>query len=216
MALVFADPYKIEPFVNAMDIVMWDRYPCLRGEPEFQWVLAYRRDSYKVLSLADLHKQKFYNVLQASNEKQSTKRLPSIGELRCMFYLSVLAGSDGLLFWMYELSVNSWNESTLYPTIIESRKYIPAIIKGKDLSSTLRVSNLDVEVKLFSIPNTKKYLAIAINHDRVQTTLTVKFDRKFAGKKVTTDRSKTKIRLSTDASFSTLLKPYEVLICKID
>ena len=104
----------------------------------------------------------------------------------------------------------------MYPNIKEFNNYIPAIIKGKDLSNTLRVSNLDVEVKLFSIPNTKKYLAIAINHDLVQTTLTVKFDRKFAGKKVTTDRTKTKItQIATDASFSTLLKPYEVLICKI-
>lgn len=217
VAIVFADPHKIESFVNAMDIVMWDRYPCLVGEPEFQWVPAYRRDFYTVISTANLHNKKFYNVLQASNEKQSTKRLPSSAELRYMFYLSVLAGADGLLFWMYYFSVNSWNDSVLYPNIKEFNNYIPAIIKGKDLSNTLRVSNLDVEVKLFSIPNTKKYLAIAINHDRVQTTLTVKFDRKFAGKKVTTDRTKTKItQIATDASFSTLLKPYEVLICKID
>ena len=99
---------------------------------------------------------------------------------------------------------------------MELKKYIPAIIKGKNLSSTVKVSNIDVEVKLFSIPNTKKYLAIDINHDRVQTTLTVKVERKFAGKKVTTDRTKTQMtRIATDASFSTLLKPYEVLICKI-
>ena len=216
VAIVFADPHKIELFVNAMDVVMWDRYPCMLGESEFERLPAYRRDFYTVISIANLHNKKFYNVLQASNEKQSNKRLPSSAELRYMFYLSVLAGADGLLFWMYYFSANLWNESVLYPTIKEFDNYIPAIIKGKDLSSTLTANNLDVEVKLFSIPNTRKYLAIAINHNRVQTTLTLKFDRKFAGKRLTTDRTKTQItRLATDASFSTLLKPYEVLVCKI-
>jgi hypothetical protein len=214
VAIVFADPYKIEPFVKAMDIVMWDRYPCLRGVPEFQWVPAYRRDFYKVISLADIHKQKFYNVLQASNEKQSTKRLPSIGELRYMFYLSVLAGVDGLLFWTYEFSVNSWNESVLYPTIKEFKKYIPAIINGKDLSSTVKVNNVDVQVKLFSIPNTKKYLAIAINHDRLETNLILNFNRTFAGKVVTANRRKV-TQLSANASFSIILKPYEVIVWTI-
>ena len=87
MAIVFADINKIESFVNAMDIVMWDRYPCLMGVPEFQWAPTYRGDFYIVTSIANIHKKKFYNVLQASNEKESNKRLPSISEFRYMFYL---------------------------------------------------------------------------------------------------------------------------------
>ncbi|WP_373540787.1 hypothetical protein [Chamaesiphon sp.] len=214
VALVFADPDKIEPFVNSMDILMWDWYPCLVGEPEFQWVPAYRRRFYQVISIANLHQKKFYNVLQASNEKQSTKRLPSIGEFRYMFYLSIVTGADGLLFWMHYFSVNLWNESVLYPTVIEFKKYIPAVIKGKDLSSTVKVSSTDVQLKLFSIPNTKKYLAIAINHERVKINLTINFNRTFAGKTVATSRTKI-AQLSTNADFTTLLKPYEVVVWTI-
>ena len=96
VALVFGDINKIEPFINAMDIVMWDRYPCLIGVPEFQWVPIYRRDFYKVLSIADRYHKKFYNVLQGSSEKVSNKRFPSITEFRYMFYLSV--GASHFLF----------------------------------------------------------------------------------------------------------------------
>lgn len=214
VALVFGDINKIEPFVNAMDILMWDRYPCLIDVPEFQWVPIYRGDFYKVISLADSHNKKLYNVLQASNEKVSNKRFPSIAEFRYMFYLSVLSGSDSILFWTYEFSVNLWNESTLYPTLIESKKYLPAIIKGKDLSSTVKVNNVDIEVKLFSIPNTKKYLAIAINHERIEANLIVQFNRTFAGKKVKSNHAKV-AHISTSADLSSILRPYEVVVWTI-
>ena len=131
-----------------------------------------------------------------------------------MLPLSVLSGSDGLLFWSYEFAENSWNDSILYPTLMESRKYLPAIIQGKNLSNTVKASNIDVEVKLFSIPNTKKYLAIAINHERLETNLTLNFNRTFAGKIVTANRRQI-ARLSANASFNSILKPYEVLVWTI-
>lgn len=77
VALVFADIKKIEPYTDAMDILMWDRYPCEEGVPEFQWVSSYRNALYKVLSLADVKNKKFWNVVQAYSENQSKKRLPT-------------------------------------------------------------------------------------------------------------------------------------------
>jgi hypothetical protein len=214
VALVFTYIEKIEPYSDAMDILMWDRYPCRNGVAEFQWVSSYRKAFYKVISLADVKNKKFWNVLQAYSGNQTNYRLPTKLEFRYMFYLSVLTGADGLLFWIHYFSSPSWNESVLYPTIKEFRDYIPAIIRGEDLSNPVQVNNSDIEVKLFPIPNTKKHLMIAVNHNQTQINFTIKLSQSLAGKIVSFNQ-KTITNLSTDASFSTLLNPYEVKLYKI-
>jgi hypothetical protein len=214
VALVFADIKKIESYADGMDILMWDRYPCEQGVPEFEWVLSYRKALYKVISLADIKNKKFWNVLQAYGNNQFKKRLPTNAEFRYMFYLSVLVGSDGLLFWTHYRSSYSWNESVLYPTIQEFRDYIPAIVKGEDSKNLVQVNHSDIEVKLFSIPNTKNFVMIAVNHNATQINFTIKLTQRLAGKIVSFNK-KTITKLSTEASFSTLLNPYEVGLYKI-
>jgi hypothetical protein len=214
VALVFADIKKMESYADGMDILMWDSYPCEEGVPEFEWVLSYREALYKVISLADVKKKKFWNVLQAYGNNQFKKRLPTKAEFRYMFYLSVLLGSDGLLFWTHYRSSHSWNESVLYPTIQEFRDYIPAIVKGEDSNNPIQVNHSDIEVKLFSIRNTKNFVLIAVNHNQSEMNLTVKLPRKLAGKAVNFNQ-KPIMKLSTEADFSTLLKAYEVRLYQI-
>ncbi|HYX13923.1 MAG TPA: hypothetical protein VE944_06055, partial [Nostoc sp.] len=214
VALVFASIDKIEPYTDAMDILMWDRYPCEEGVAEFQWVSSYRKALYEVISLADIKNKKFWNVLQAYGNNQFNKRLPTKGEFRYMFYLSVLVGSDGLLFWTHYRSSDSWNESILYPTIKEFRDYIPAIIRGEDVSNLVEVNNSDIEVKLFPIPNTKKHLIIVVNHTYTQINFVVKLTQSLAGK-IVIFNEKPITNLSAEASFSTPLNPYEVKLYQI-
>ena len=214
VAIVFADTRKISPYIDALDILMWDWYPCHENEPEFDWVSGYRQDLYKVISLASTNNKKFYSVLQAYSDKTLKLSLPTQAEIRYMFYLSVCSGVDGILFYMHYLSTNSWNESSLYPMIKEFAKYIPAVIKGKNISGALKINSSDIQIKLFSIPNTKKYVTIAVNHSPIETNLTVNFDRRLAGKQVIANRSKI-TQLPNRQGFRTLLKPYEVLVCEI-
>ncbi|MBO3461948.1 hypothetical protein G7B40_029820 [Aetokthonos hydrillicola Thurmond2011] len=214
VALVFAYIYEIEPYSDAMDILMWDFYPCTQEVAEFQWAKSYRDRLKYVASLADIKKKKFWNVVQAYGENKYNKRLPTKLEFRYMFYLSVFAGADGLLFWIHYLSSPSWNESVLYPTIKEFREYIPAIVEGENLSNPVQVNNSEIEVKLFPIPNTKKHLMIAINHNLIQINFTVNLTQRLAGK-IVTFKEKTITKISNEASFSTLLNPYEVKLYKI-
>jgi hypothetical protein len=214
VGLVFADIKKIEPYADAMDILMWDRYPCEEGVSEFQWAPSYRRALYKVVSLANAKNKKFWNVLQAYSEKQSKKRLPTKLEFRYMFYLSVLTGADGLLFWAHFLSSPSWNKSVLYPTIDEFRDYIPAIVRGEDLSNSVRVNSSDIQVNLFAIANSNKYIIVLVNHNHNQIYFTVTLNSNLAGKEVAVNQ-KTITKLSTKASFSFLLNPFDVRLYEI-
>ncbi|WP_196513070.1 glycoside hydrolase family 2 TIM barrel-domain containing protein [Nostoc sp. NZL] len=209
VALVFAGIKKIESYADAMDILMWDRYPCEEGVPEFEWVLSYRKAIYKVISLADVKNKKFWNVLQAYSSNQFKKRLPTKAEFRYMFYLSVLTGADGLLFWTHYRSSHFWNESVLYPTIQEFRDYIPAIVRGEDSNNPVQVNHSNIEVKLFSIPNTKNFVMIVVNHNNTQSNFTVKLPQKLASKIVTFNQ-KPITKLIAEGGFSTLLKAYEV------
>ncbi|WP_445631816.1 glycoside hydrolase family 2 TIM barrel-domain containing protein [Nostoc sp. DSM 114167] len=214
VALVFTKIEKIEPYSDAMDILMWDCYPCKYGVVEFQWVSFYRKALYDVIYLADIKNKKFWNVIQAYRGNQTDFRLPTKLEFRYMFYLSVLTGADGLLFWIHYLSSPSWNESVLYPTIKEFRDYIPAIVRGEDLSNPVQVNNPNIEVKLFPIPNTTKSLIIAVNHTSTQINFVVKLTQSLAGK-IVTFNEKTINNLFPNASFSTRLNPYEVKLYQV-
>ena len=206
VALVFGHESlnKIEAYTSAMDIVMWDRYPCIEGDPEFQWARSYRAAVNKVFDIADPKKKKFWNVLQAySGHDDYKKRLPTKAEFRYMFYLSVLAGADGLLFWMHPWSTRSWNESVLYPTIQEFKKYITAFIRGKELSNSLNVNPSNIEVKLFTIPDSQKLVAIAINHNSIKTNVRIKVISNFTRKAVFFNKK-------TIDNIDITLTPYEV------
>jgi Glycosyl hydrolases family 2, TIM barrel domain len=215
IALVFADINKIEPYSDAMDILMWDTYPCEVDVEEFEWVSSYKNSLDKVFSLAEIKNKRFWNVIQAYGEGQLKKRLPTKNEFRYMFYLSIFSGADSLLFWMHSWSSHSWNESILYSTIKEFRDYIPAIAGGEDLNNPVQVNDSNVEVKLFPIPNTDKKLMIAVNHNQNKVNFTAKFSQKLAGQ-LTAINKKTITKLSNQTNFNDSLSPYEVRLYQIE
>jgi hypothetical protein len=214
VALVISKINKIKYYIGAMDILMWDSYPCENGVAEFAWIPSYRRELHEIISFASSKNKKFWNVLQAYGENQFNKRLPTKAEFRYMFYSSVLAGVDGLLFWSHYRSSPLWNELVLYPTIEEARYYIPVMVKGKDLTSQVQVNHSNIEVKLFSISNTQTFLMIVVNHNRHQSNLTIKLAQKLAGKAVAINQE-TITNLSAQASFDIILSPYEIRLYQI-
>jgi hypothetical protein len=214
VAIVFGEIDKIESYSQAMDILMWDYYPCENGIPEFQWVASYQQALNRVVSIANVQDKKFWYVLQAYSGHGFNKRLPTKAEFRYMFYSSILAGSDGLLFWMYAWSTPAWNESVLYPIIKEFKNYIPAIIKGGYPNNIVVSNNPSIEIKLFPIPKTRRNVAIAVNHSLDPVDLTVKVDRRLSGKSVAINK-KTISRISADSNLKVILNPYEVRLYEI-
>ncbi len=215
VAIAFSEPEKIAPYSDAMDILMWDRYPCNNDLAEYAWVPRYRGLLNQAAQVAKTHKKEFLNILQAYAGHGLKARLPTKGEFRYMFYASVLAGTDGLLFWMYAWATPAWNESVLYPTVKEFRPYLPAITKGKKSKNIIISANkTDVEIKSFPIPNTSKTLVIAINHEKTQSNLTLELDKRFANKKVTSNK-KTIDRTSPQADLKVILNPHQVQLYEI-
>ena len=213
VALAFGETNKIAAYSNAMDILMWDNYPCEDGMSEFQWIAAYREPLRKVASIAEAKQKKLWSILQAYSGHGFKKRLPSKAEFRYMFYSSILAGSDALLFWMRPWSTPAWNESVLYPTIREFRRYIPAIASGGAKKIGV-VDYSDVEIGLFSIPNSRKKLILAVNHHKNQVVTNIKLDRQLADQKVRVNNENVD-RISTSSNFRVTLSPFEVKLYEI-
>ena len=214
VALVFTDIDKIAAYSNAMDIVMWDDYPCKDGVGEFQWAPSYRAAVSRVGKLASAKNKKFLNVIQAYSGHGVNKRLPTKKEFRYMFYTSIVAGTDGLLFWMHAWATPAWNESVLYPTIKEFRSYLPAIVTSRNSKNIATANSADLEIKLFPTPNTKKYLVIVLNHSLNQINSMMKLDRQLAGQSITLNK-KIIAHLSTQSSFKVNLSPCEVRLYEI-
>jgi hypothetical protein len=214
VATICADVNKVESYSKAMDIIMWDRYPCDREVPEFQWAPSYRKAVILVGNLANTQQKKFWNVLQAYREHGLNKRLPTKAEFRYMFYTSVVAGVDGILGWMYPWSTPAWNESVFYPTIKEFRDYLPAIASGGSVKHIGAGEGSSLEVKLFLMPKNRKSVAIVIHHGREQVNSTLSLDPRFAGKVVTVNNKRVD-RLSARPILKISLNPYEVRVYQI-
>lgn len=214
VAIVFSDVSKVESYSNAMDISMWDAYPCNDDVPEFAWVPSYREALNRVTKISHGKQKKFWNVLQAYSGRL-TKREPTKAEFRYMFYYSIFSGSDGLLFWMHPWSTPAWNEAVLYATIQEFQPYMSAIINGYnsvDITSSDWANT--VETRLFTIPKSRKKLMVSINHERAPVNMTVKLDRASAGKSVAIGKRKID-RVSAQSTLQIALNSYEVRLYEI-
>jgi hypothetical protein len=214
VAIVFSDVGKVESYSNAMDISMWDAYPCNDDVPEFAWVPSYRDALNRVTKISHGKQKKFWNVLQAYSG-QLKKREPTKAEFRYMFYYSIFSGSDGLLFWMHPWSTPAWNEAVLYATIKEFQPYIPAIVNGYS-SANITPSEWanTVETRLFTIPKSRKKLMVVINHESVPVNMTVKLDRSLASKSVMIGNRKID-RVSAQSTLKVALSAYEVRLQEI-
>jgi hypothetical protein len=214
VAIAFGETNKIDPYTDALDILMWDNYPCEDGVAEFEWIARYREPLRRVTRLAQSEGKRFWNIVQAYSGNGFKKRLPSQAEFRYMFYSSILAGSDTVLFWMRPWSTPAWNESVLYPTVREFRRYIPAIVRGDSVSIRSR-ENSNFELELFSFPNSQKKLLFAVNHHSEQVVSNIRLDRRLAGKNVKIN-NKNVDRISRSANFKFTLSPFEVKLYEID
>lgn len=181
VAIAFTKLERVEPYLKALDIVMFSKYPCNYNEPEFTGL----QDGIfaKVAENAALvaqNKSQFWFILQSYGEDKYgrptkfNKRLPTAAEQKYMLYSAVLAKANGLLFWSHYLSQQKWIDSVLTPLIKEFKTYLPTI-KTQTLDNKLRISNAKIQGNLYRNPTNNNLLLVTINHgdSKVETEITV-------------------------------------------
>lgn len=170
VAIAFGRLERVEPYLQALDTLVYFRYPCHYNSPEF---CGFEDGSFKSLAAraAAIARKRgnFWMALQGYGEGKDGKptkfnrRLPTLKEERYMIYSAVLAPANGLLFWTHYRSQQQWIDGVLTPLVRELREYLPAIT-NRDTVVPKVVSDASIETRLFRYPQTGDLLLVAINN----------------------------------------------------
>jgi hypothetical protein len=220
VAIAFTKLERVEPYLKALDIVMFSKYPSNYNEAEFSGLQGgIFAKIAKNAALVAQNKSQFWFILQGYGEDkygrqgQKNKRLPTAAEQKYMLYSTVLAKADGLFFWTHYRSRQEWINSVLTPLIKEFKTYLPTI-KTQALNDKLAFNNDQIQGNLYRNPTTNNLLLIAINHgnSNVETEFKISEDSRATSATVLTEkRSVDFLQGRLKDSF----KPYAVHIYQI-
>ncbi|MBE9046136.1 hypothetical protein IQ255_17275 [Pleurocapsales cyanobacterium LEGE 10410] len=172
---------RITEYSEALDTVMYGKYPVLYNSAEFD---GFQNGIFKRLidtgvSVTD-DRHDFWFIVQAYGEDrngrpQFNKRLPTATEEKYMVYSAILSGADGLFFWAHYRAQQQWIDSVLTPIITELQNYLPAITNGT-MDDRLTVDNSAIQTSLYRDPTTEDLLLIAVNHSesKLETAIATK------------------------------------------
>ena len=178
MAAVYQDTY---------DIMMFDHYICVTGEPEFNRFATWAGHPYpgwkeyctEAMAQASALGKPFINILQAQgrDEASSNYRLPTYNEARFMTFWSVLKGSAGVSFWAMDQLINetkaypgdlypangaTWQIAVAKPICQELEKLKYALGAGPVLNGVTG-KTASLLSKIYRDPATGKYYLLTVN-----------------------------------------------------
>jgi hypothetical protein len=166
VAAVFGIYEDARPFVGAMDVMMFDAYPCVAKRPEFSGLPKWWQ---RIKNRAAIGRRvgEYIPVLQGFGEDDSGvhflgKRLPTAAESRYMAFASIVAGADGLVYWTRYRTRMEWVRSVLNPLVTELRQLRPAFERGPIPGVTVAASS--VTASLFRDPGDGSHILIAVHH----------------------------------------------------
>jgi hypothetical protein len=166
IAMVFGIYEDARPFVGAMDVMMFDAYPCVAKRPEFSGLPKWWE---RIKNRAKIGREvgSYIPVLQGFGEDAQGrnflgKRLPTKAESRYMAFASIVAGADGLVYWTRYRSRSDWVRSVLNPLISELRQLRPAYERGP--VPGVQVAASSVTASLFRDAGDGSHVLIAVHH----------------------------------------------------
>ncbi len=180
VAVAFASSEEAEDFRQAMDVMLFDDYPCRVDRPEFDGFAGWWERLQERASVG-AEEGGFIPVLQAFGENaqgrpQFGRRLPTLSEQRYMVFASVQAGATGLLFWNRYRASKEWVDRVLQPIVSEVRDLSPAFGSGR-IRDRAAVDGEGVEITLHRDPVTRHYLLLAVHHGDGMVPARIAIDR---------------------------------------
>jgi hypothetical protein len=158
VAIAFNVGEDASSYASAMDVMMFDDYPCHDSTPQFGGFEAWtsRLDAAAATAATQ---GGFVPVIQAYGGAFGN-RLPTRAEERYMVYSSILAGATGIFFWTHYRSDPTWVSGVLVPITSELRKLRPALAAGR--LGLVHADRSDVRASVFRDPVTRAvYLVVA-------------------------------------------------------
>jgi hypothetical protein len=146
------------PYASALDVLMYDDYPCMRRTPEFGNFSAWSRRVAAASRAAQPHA--FVPVIQAFGGAWGN-RLPTTAEERYMVYSSIQDGAAGIFFWTRYRSDSKWINHTLTPITTDLEVMRPALAAGA--LSGVAAEGANVTASVFRDPRTGHTYLVVVN-----------------------------------------------------
>jgi hypothetical protein len=212
VAIAFTTGETAASYAAAMDVMMFDDYPCADGTAEFSTLRGWT-SRLDAAAAAGANEGGFVPVIQAYGGAFNN-RLPTAREERYMAYAAVQRGATGLFFWTHYRTDPAWVETALVPITRELRKLQPALAAGAKSGLTL-TDHREVRTTVFRDPTTNAvYLIVTHNGDgtvRPRITFTGGLARARAVAILGSGRA----RAVTNRRFTTALGSYGVRVFRV-
>ncbi|AFY81394.1 hypothetical protein [Oscillatoria acuminata] len=221
VAIVFAWYTGMVKYRDAMDIFMFDYYPCKYDLPEFGGFSGNRFQQFlQRASSYGSSEEAFWFVMQGFGEKsdgtpQANRRLPTVAEARYMFYTAITTPVDGLFFWTHYRTQQSWIDSTLTPLIKEFYENFTAISNRVQVGK-ISSDREDIQVNLYQDLDTEDYLIVAIHHGEDTITSEIRLSQEILGNFATKLGNYLSLYPIKNQNFIDVFEPYAVHLYKID
>lgn len=215
VAVAFSTSEQPEDYRQAMDVMLFDDYPCHRGQPEFDGF----EDWWKRLqsrAVVGAEEGGFIPVLQAfgenaQGEHQFGRRLPTPTEQRYMVFSSVQAGATGLLFWTRYRASRPWIDRVLQPIVSELREFVPAFGAGK-IRDRVAADGEGIEVSLHRDPLMQRYVLVAVHHGDGKAPARIAIDRRLGLQQALASGNVEEKHDVTDGVLEHTFGPYEAKV----
>jgi hypothetical protein len=218
VAVAFAKTEQAEDFRQAMDVMLFDDYPCREGKPEFDGF----EDWWGRLqdqAAVGAEEGGFIPVLQAfgenaQGEPQFGRRLPTPAEQRYMVFSSVQAGATGLLFWTRYRASREWIDRVLQPIVSEFREFVPAFGAGM-IRDRAAADGEGIEVSLHRDPLMQRYVLVVVHHGDGRVPARIAIDRTLGLQQALTSGDVEEKHDVTDGVLEHTFGPYEAKVYEL-
>lgn len=181
------DPEKrgnpVDPgYWSQLDNLMYDFYPIIKDTAEFKspklpyfhpWLSVARRRAQE-------YGKKFYQVVQAygtteEGVSQFGKRDPTPKEFAYLVYTALVNRSEGLFFWSYPRSKESWLASTYRPVMRRVSGLLRLLpdSSNANVMSILSTNNNALSIRQIYSPAQNRYYFLITNPSRYPTDATL-------------------------------------------
>lgn len=186
VAIVFGVSEDARPFIGAMDVMMFDDYPCVYKRPEFSALPTWWE---RLNDRAAIGRRVggYIPVIQGFGENARgrpflQKRLPTPAETRYMAFASIVAGATGIVYWTRYRTRIEWVKSVLDPVVAELRQLRPAFERGA--IPGVKVAARSVTASLFRDPGNGSLILIAVHHGKGNVVAGLSVSSTLAGRAV--------------------------------
>jgi hypothetical protein len=133
VAIAFGAGTTWPEYAEAMDVAMYDDYPCHFDSVEFGRLRGWTDRLDKATEQAR-DQDGFFPIVQAfggTEEPVLQQRAPTLAEERYMVYSDVVAGANGIFFWTHYRADPGWIQNVFVPVSRELTALRPLLAAGQ-------------------------------------------------------------------------------------